>query len=157
MIPQNDPSLSIFFKLVNLNLANLKLPQSPTILLLFTSQTHRTHQSEPSPAFGLRSPAPQRPHQFLPPRESFHFRSSGQRQRRRFEEPEAASRGGEMEYRRAKDQVNIELCNPNTSKNAVCLNAVPPSWTPGLSLDRTSLPKWSLFFSPNCLAYLHRV
>ncbi|RLM86846.1 CMP-sialic acid transporter 2-like [Panicum miliaceum] len=36
---------------------------------------------------------------------NFHFRSSGQRRRRRrVEEPEGGARGGEMEYRRAKDQ-----------------------------------------------------
>jgi hypothetical protein len=51
-----------------------------------------------------------------------------------------------MEYRRAKDQVNIELCNPNKSKNAVCTNAA--YHRPGLRLDRSSVPKWSLFFPP---------
>ncbi|RCV13662.1 hypothetical protein SETIT_2G363700v2 [Setaria italica] len=75
--------------------------QHAAFLLVFSSQE--------DPPVRLRHPTlplTARPHPFLPHCES--FRSSGQR-RRRGEEPEVAARGGEMEYRRAKDQESDDI------------------------------------------------
>ncbi|RLN33371.1 hypothetical protein C2845_PM03G10930 [Panicum miliaceum] len=82
-------------------------PQQGTRLLVFTSQ--EDPPVRPVTRFWLTEPCICTAAS-IPSCESFHSRNSGQRrQRRRVEEPEAAARGGEMEYRRAKDQESDDI------------------------------------------------